>query len=77
MENPTQFKKTKLLLQFIQGKNEKLNCDELELVKQKRVHFQYHLFCLKETFLTFVFYLNVYWIKHTSTNTHTFTYQQM
>ena len=33
--------------------------DELELAKEKRGHVLYCLFCLKEMFLTFVFYLNV------------------
>ena len=35
------------------------NCDELELVKEKRRSFLYRLFCLKQSFLTFIFYLNV------------------
>ena len=32
----------------------------LELAKEKRGHFLYHLFCPKGIFLTFVIYLNVY-----------------
>ena len=30
------------------------NCDELELVKEKRSNFLYRLFCPKHSFLTFV-----------------------
>ena len=39
----------------------------MELAKEKRGHFLYHLFCPKEVFLT-------YWIH--SQNIHTFTYQK-
>ena len=36
--------------------------DDLELVKEKSVHFVYRLFCPKDIFLSFVFYLNLYCI---------------
>ena len=46
---------------FTSYKNRKLkvNCDDLEPAKEERGHFLYHLFFLKEFFLTFVFHLNV------------------
>ena len=37
----------------------KIKLYELELTDKRRGHFLYHLFCLKEIFLGFVFYLNV------------------
>ena len=77
MENPTQFKKTKLLLQFIQAKNEKLNCDALELMKEKKSALSVPFILSEGNFLNICVLFNGYWIKHTSTNTHTFTYQQM
>ena len=39
--------------------NYKYNCDELELAKEERWQFLYRLLCSMETFLIFVFYLNV------------------
>ena len=36
----------------------------LELAKEQRGYFLYRLFCLKEIFLTFAFYLNVYCIEY-------------
>ena len=35
------------------------NCHELELVKEKRSNFLYRLSCPKQSFLTFMFYLDV------------------
>ena len=53
METSTDsFREKNIMLQLI-------NCDELELAKEKRGHFLYCLFCPKETFLIFVFYLNL------------------
>ena len=58
MENPTgSSRETDLVLQLkslIKSKT-----DELEPSKEKRGHFLYRLFCPKEVFLTFVFYLKV------------------
>ena len=46
----------------------------MELAMEKRGHFLYRLFFPKGVFLTFVFYLNVYWINFQ--NIHTLTYQK-
>ena len=50
---------------LIQESQIKSKTDELELAKEKRGHFLYHLFCQKEFFLTFVFYLNVQSVEYT------------
>ena len=52
---------------FSSYKNRKLKVklvDELELTKEKRGHFLYYLFCPKDIFLIFVFYLNVQCIEY-------------
>ena len=41
---------------------------------KKRGHFLYHLFCVKETFVTYVFYLNFWCIEFQ--NIHTLIYQK-
>ena len=46
----------------------------MELAMEKRGDFLYCLFFPKGVFLTFVFYLNVYWIHFQ--NIHTLTYQK-
>ena len=60
MKNPTTvLERRPCASAHIRIANLKYNCDDLELVKEKRGHFQYFLFCPKEIFLTFVFYFNV------------------
>ena len=59
MENSTQtFQEMNLLLQLMSELRIKSKA-ELELAKEIRVQFLYHLLCPKETFLTYVLYLNV------------------
>ena len=59
MENSTHtFQEMNLLLQLILESRIKSET-ELELAKEIRVQFLYHLLCPKEIFLTYVFYLNV------------------
>ena len=48
MENPAHsFGDVPCSLAHIRSTNQKQNCDELELAKEKRGHFLYSLFCPK------------------------------
>ena len=58
----THFQRDKPCVDYIRIANQKKNCYELQLAKEKRGHFLFLLFCPKKTF---VFYLRVQCIEYT------------
>ena len=67
MENPKQnFRDTNLVLQLIyESQIKSKTVKNWSLRKKKGGHILYRLFCPKEIFLIFVFYLNVECIEYT------------